>query len=120
MQLTLKITALIFLVSLSSACSPAGPEPGNTEEMATVPSPASAEQITEQLLTQAESEAAAQCRLAVDGMLEVTLQAINDTRSRPERREARRALYDEWTTRYSAGEDPCLIYADIGRAATTF
>ena len=32
----------------------------------------------------------------------------------------RRVLVESWKRRLAAGEDPCAVYSDIGKAATTF
>jgi len=39
---------------------------------------------------------------------------------RPEMVEKRRVLVQSWKRRLAAGEDPCAVYSDIGKAATTF
>ena len=68
----------------------------------------------------AESEDARTCRRAAEAMIDVAREAVNDTSSRPERREARRELMEGWIAALEAGEDPCVIYGDIGMASTTF
>jgi len=60
------------------------------------------------------------CRMAAQSMIDIARQAVNDQSSRPERREARRLLLEDWVARLSAGEDPCDVYADIGQSSTTF
>ena len=60
------------------------------------------------------------CLMGANGMIDVAREAVADTASRPERREARRVLMEDWVARLAAGEDPCAVYGDIGRAATTF
>lgn len=62
----------------------------------------------------------ASCRMAAESMIEVARQAVTDTSSRPERREARRVLMEDWVARLQAGENPCDVYAAIGQASTTF
>ena len=53
-------------------------------------------------------------------MIEFGRKALDDSRSRPERSAKRRALLDEWQSRLDRGEEPCEIYRDIHKAATTF
>lgn len=67
-----------------------------------------------------ESLEASRCRVAAQAMIDIAGEAANEPSSRPERREARRQLFEDWTARLAAGEDPCVVYEDIGRAATTF
>ncbi len=63
---------------------------------------------------------AGRCRYAAQHMIDVGRLAVADARSRPERRDKRRRLVEEWEARLEQGEDPCRVYADIQRAATTF
>lgn len=60
------------------------------------------------------------CLSAANSMIDVARQAVSDTNSRPERRETRRVLMEDWISRLNSGEDPCLVYEDIGVSATTF
>ena len=67
-----------------------------------------------------ESEDARTCRRAAQEMIATARQAVNDSSSRPERREARRVLMEGWIAALDGGEDPCVVYGDIFRASTTF
>ena len=60
------------------------------------------------------------CLMGANAMIDTARQAVADTRSRPERREARRVLLEDWVARLEGGEDPCSVYADIGQSSTTF
>lgn len=60
------------------------------------------------------------CLMAANAMINVAREAVNDARSRPERREARRILMEDWVARLEAGEDPCSVYEAIGLSSTTF
>ena len=62
----------------------------------------------------------AMCQYAADHMIEIAKQSLNEKSSRPERIEQRRKLVEEWSARMENGEDPCSVYADIQKAATTF
>ena len=66
------------------------------------------------------SEEASACLYGANAMIEVARQAVSDTNSRPERREARRVLMEDWAARLEAGEDPCSVYQAIGASSTTF
>jgi len=66
------------------------------------------------------SEEARTCLLSANLMIDVARQAVSDTNSRPERREARRVLMEDWIARLEAGEDPCSVYEAIGASSTTF
>jgi len=68
----------------------------------------------------AESDEARACRQAAEAMIDVAREAVNDSSSRPQRRESRRVLMEGWIAALEAGEDPCVVYGDIGRASTTF
>ncbi len=68
----------------------------------------------------AESEEARACRMGAESMIDVARQAVVEPSSRPERRAARRELMEGWIARLEAGEDPCVVYSDIGAASTTF
>jgi hypothetical protein len=46
--------------------------------------------------------------------------SLGEPRARAGRSERRRRLLEEWETRLQRGEDPCTVYADIQKAATTF
>lgn len=60
------------------------------------------------------------CLMGANSMIDVARQAVADSSSRPERREARRELLEDWVARLEAGEDPCSVYGAIGQSATTF
>ena len=60
------------------------------------------------------------CRMAAQSMIDLARQAVNDQSSRPERRESRRVLMEDWVARLDADENPCDVYAAIGQASTTF
>ena len=60
------------------------------------------------------------CRYGAEHMIASAEQSLAEPRSRPERIEKRRRLVADWKTRLKNGEDPCLIYSDIQKAATTF
>jgi len=66
------------------------------------------------------SDEARTCLLAANSMIDVAREAVNDTRSRPERRESRRVLMEDWVARLEAGENPCTVYEAIGASSTTF
>ncbi len=66
------------------------------------------------------SEEGRTCLYAANAMIDIAREAVNDTRSRPERREARRVLMEDWVARLEAGEDPCSVYEAIGLSSTTF
>jgi hypothetical protein len=63
---------------------------------------------------------AGRCRYAAEGMIKFGREALSDPRVRREPNEKRRKLLDEWSARLAKGEDPCRVYLDIQRAATTF
>lgn len=67
-----------------------------------------------------ESDEARACRMGAESMIDVARQAVAEPSSRPERRAARRELMEDWIARLEAGEDPCVVYSDIGAASTTF
>lgn len=60
------------------------------------------------------------CRYGADHMIEFAKQSLSEPTSRPERIEKRRKLVENWSSRLKKGEDPCLVYIDIQKAATTF
>lgn len=60
------------------------------------------------------------CKYGADHMIETAKQSLNEKSSRPERVEKRRKLVEEWVARMENGEDPCSVYADIQKEATTF
>jgi len=66
------------------------------------------------------NDEAGRCRYAAEHMIAVAKQSLSDSRSRPERVEKRKKLVDDWTSRLEKGEDPCSVYMDIQKAATTF
>ena len=63
---------------------------------------------------------AGRCLYGANHMIDIARQAVADPRSRPDRAEARQLLVDDWTARLDSGEDPCHVYEDIHRSATTF
>lgn len=68
--------------------------------------------------TAADNERA--CRQGAEYMIEIGRQALANPDSRPERTAKRRKLVEDWDARLRRGEDPCKVYADIHRAATSF
>lgn len=66
------------------------------------------------------SEGARRCLSATNSMIDVAREAVNDTSSRPERRESRRVLLEDWIARLESGEDPCSVYQSTIRSSTTF
>lgn len=66
------------------------------------------------------SDEAKTCLVAANSMIDVAREAVSDTRSRPERRESRRVLLEDWVARLEAGEDPCSVYEAIGSSSTSF
>ena len=53
-------------------------------------------------------------------LIEVAKPSLSDSRSRPEQIKKRRKLIEDWSSRLEKGEDPCIVYEDIQKAATTF
>ena len=70
--------------------------------------------------TSSLSEESKTCFFAANSMIDMAREAVNDANSRPERREARRVLMEDWISRLEAGEDPCSVYESIGLSSTTF
>lgn len=66
------------------------------------------------------ADEAGRCRYGAEHMIEFARQSLSEPRSRPERVEKRRKLVEDWTARLEHGDDPCAVYVDIQRAATTF
>ncbi|MEQ8314765.1 MAG: hypothetical protein RL839_04835 [Gammaproteobacteria bacterium] len=93
---------LIVVAAALSACSP---QESNTASSAQ---------------SSADTPEMAACRMGAQSMIDVARQAVNDPSSRPERRESRRVLLEDWVARLEAGEDPCSVYAAIGNASNTF
>ncbi|MBI5073759.1 MAG: hypothetical protein HZB62_01090 [Nitrospirae bacterium] len=60
-----------------------------------------------------------QCRNGSEYMISMGERAIQDARNNEER-QRRTQLVTDWKTRLSRGEDPCAIYLDIFKAATSF
>lgn len=60
------------------------------------------------------------CKYGADHMIGVAKQSLLEKSSRPERIEKRRNRVEEWISRMESGEDPCAVYADIKKSATTF
>jgi len=96
--------ACLLVLSLLLACSP--DDSGAANQSATAP--------------RDESQEAATCRMMARTMIDIAREAVADTSSRPERREARRVLMEGWIARLGDGEDPCTVYTDIAQASTTF
>ncbi len=63
---------------------------------------------------------AKRCRYGVDHMIQFAKQSLSEPTSRPERIEKRRKLVEDWSSRLEQGENPCSVYMDIQKAATTF
>jgi len=66
------------------------------------------------------SETQRLCLFTATAMIDVAQQAVNDPSSRPERRESRRLLVEDWVARLAAGDDPCEVNEAIGQGSTTF
>lgn len=66
------------------------------------------------------SDEARTCLLAANSMIDIAREAVSDTNSRPERRDSRRVLLEDWVARLEAGEKPCSVYEAIGISSTTF
>ena len=71
------------------------------------------------------ADQAGRCRYGAEYMIEVARQGMAEqgptgSRSDRELNEKRRKLVEEWTARLKRGEDPCAVYLDIQKAATTF
>ncbi len=111
------IRSVLISLLLLTACSPQENSPTAERAGELAASSSRAPATTTQLATDDESAA---CRYGAESMITVAQQAVNDPSSRPQRREARRLLMEDWVARLAAGEDPCAVYADIGREATTF
>jgi hypothetical protein len=60
------------------------------------------------------------CRYGAEHMIDIARQSLLEPSSRVERVERRRQLTESWESRLSQGEDPCEVYVDIQKAATTF
>jgi len=60
------------------------------------------------------------CRYGAKHMIEVGKRSLSELSSRPARVEKRKKLVEEWTSRLENGDDPCQLYMDIQKAATTF
>jgi hypothetical protein len=60
------------------------------------------------------------CLDGANAMIDIAREAVNDTRSREQRRESRRVLMEGWIARLNAGEEPCAVYEDIMLAAIAF
>jgi len=66
------------------------------------------------------SETQQLCLFTATAMIDLAQQAVDDPDSRPERRESRRLLLEDWVARLAAGEDPCAVNEAIGQSSTTF
>jgi hypothetical protein len=66
------------------------------------------------------SDEARTCLLAANSMIDIAREAVNDTNSRPERRQSRRVLMGDWVARLESGEDSCSVCDAIGSSSTTF
>lgn len=60
------------------------------------------------------------CRYGAEHMIEFGKKGLVDPASTSRQIEKRRRLLEEWHTRLERGEDPCAVYLDIQKAATTF
>lgn len=107
-RLALPATLLFAACFALSACQPDSTPAGIAPE------------TTPDTIPAAESEEASTCRMMANSMMAVAEQAVNSPSSRPERRAARRALYEDWQARLAAGEDPCSIYESIAESVNTF
>ena len=63
---------------------------------------------------------AGRCRYGAEHMIDVARQSLTEPSSRPERVEKRRRLVESWESDLNAGDDPCEVYMDIQKSATTF
>ena len=63
---------------------------------------------------------AARCRYGAEQMIALAKESLAELRTRPEGIEKRKKLVDDWTSRLEKGEDPCSVYRDIQKVATTF
>lgn len=63
---------------------------------------------------------AGRCRYGAEHMIDVARQSLLDPGSRSERVEKRRRLVESWESDLNAGDDPCEVYMDIQKSATTF
>ena len=63
---------------------------------------------------------AGRCRYGAEHMIAVAREYLSDLRSQPKKIEKRKKLVDDWTSRLEKGEDPCSVYRDIQKTATTF
>jgi len=66
------------------------------------------------------ADQAGRCRHGAEYMIEFAKQGLTDPNSSPRTIEKRRKLIEEWTARLKRGDDPCAVYLDIQKAATTF
>lgn len=60
------------------------------------------------------------CKYSAEHMIKVAEQSLSEKTTRSERKAKRKKLAEQWRLRLDKGEDPCLVYADIQKAATTF
>lgn len=114
---TVCLLTVAIITCVLSACTPDSADTDNS-----IAAPISGNVTTGDAATagSAESLEASRCRAAAQSMIDLAGEAANEPSSRPARREARRQLFEEWSARLAAGEDPCQVYSDIGSAATTF
>ena len=68
----------------------------------------------------AQGEETKMCRYGANHLIEVAKPSLSDPRSRPEQIKKRRKLIEVWLSRLEKGEDPCIVYEDMQKAATTF
>ena len=66
------------------------------------------------------ADEAGRCRYGAEHMIEFAKQTLSGETGHSERVEKRRKLIEEWTSRLKKGEDPCRVYMDIQKAATSF
>jgi hypothetical protein len=66
------------------------------------------------------ADEAGRSRMGAEHMIAFGRKSLGEARARAGRSERRRRLLEEGETRLQRGEDPCTVYADIQKAATTF
>lgn len=67
-----------------------------------------------------QDEETKMCRYGANHLIEVAKPSLSDPRSRPEQIKKRRKLIEDWSSRLEKGENPCIVYEDMQKAATTF
>lgn len=76
--------------------------------------------IANVLFAETSEDQQKRCLEAVEHMIQIAEESLSHPESRPERVEKRRVLVEDWVWRLERGEDPCVLYVDIQKAATTF